>query len=54
MANPIVHSESSVHHFGGDINDYLDFSLGYRMLEGGAFNKNAYNRVFFNYYFVFH
>lgn len=23
MANPIVHSESSVHHFGGDINDYL-------------------------------
>lgn len=23
MANPIVHSESSVHHFGGEVNDYL-------------------------------
>ena len=24
MANPIIHSESSVHHFGGDINDYIE------------------------------
>ena len=23
MANPIIHSESSVHHFGGNVNDYL-------------------------------
>lgn len=35
-----------------DISDNIDFSLGYRFLEGGAFNSNAFNKAFFNYYFA--
>ena len=35
-----------------DLRDYLDISIGYRMLEGGAINQNVYNMAFVNYYFV--
>lgn len=35
-----------------DVSDNLDLGLGYRFLEGGAFNRKAFNKAFFNYYFV--
>ena len=35
-----------------NVNDYLDFSAGYRFLEGGASNQAVYNMAFINYYFL--
>lgn len=35
-----------------DISDYLDFSIGYRFLEGGASTLSVYNSAFINFYFA--